>query len=109
MSAFCPACQQPLPRSTIHVDLNTNALVYEGRGVKLTDNEAAIMYDLLKSAPTTRSRNDLIAAVYGNRGHTGHPQLIDQYVKRLRVKFQKAEVDVKIEAVRNKGYALVTR
>ena len=104
MTANCPTCNQPLPESKIHVNLDLYQLIFRGQSFKLSQNESLLLQALIKVAPAVASREELSQAVHG--GAARSEQAIDQYIKRLRNRLSKQSIAMTINTVRGKGYAL---
>lgn len=85
----------------IRLDLRTRRLVSAGRYVELSQREFELMQHLMRNGGAVCTRAELLSEVWGYAFDPGS-NVVDVTVARLRSKLQ----DLRIETVRNVGYAL---
>lgn len=65
--AYCPICSGPVKAEGIHVSLETDYAVVDGRVIKLGSSLAPLLYVLSKNAYGFVSTDDLNQAIYGDK------------------------------------------
>jgi DNA-binding response OmpR family regulator len=85
----------------LRLDLRSRRLTAPSGNVVLSHREFALLHHLMRNAGTVCSREELLSEVWGYAFDPGS-NVVDATVARLRAKLQ----DVRIETVRNVGYAL---
>jgi DNA-binding response OmpR family regulator len=85
----------------LRLELTTRRLFSSSRYVDLSQREAALMQHLMRHPGKACSRAELLAAVWGYAFDPGS-NVVDVTIARLRSKLK----DMRIETVRNVGYAL---
>lgn len=90
-----------LARHGVSVDPAAHRAVVFGHDVELTATEFRLMEDLLRNAGRVRTREELLAAVWGYQ-FEGYARTVDTHIRRLRNKLGEA-ADI-IETVRGVGY-----
>ena len=86
----------------IQIDVVAQEAVVDGRTVRLTARELALLEYLRARRGRVLSRQHLLARVWGHR-YRGGPRTVDTHIGRLRLKFGSA---LPIETVRTNGYRL---
>ncbi|HKO91534.1 MAG TPA: response regulator transcription factor [Polyangiaceae bacterium] len=86
----------------ILVDPVAQEAIVQGRTVRLTARELALLEYLRARRGRVLSRQHLLARVWGHR-YRGGPRTVDTHIGRLRLKFGSA---LPIETVRTNGYRL---
>ena len=90
-----------LTRHGVSVDPAAHKVTVLGRDVELTATEFRLIEDLLRNAGRVRTREELLAAVWGYQ-FEGYARTVDTHIRRLRNKLgDAAEI---IETVRGVGY-----
>lgn len=92
---------QTLLRHGLLLDAAAHKVMYHDTLLDLTATEFKLLEDLLRHAGLVRSREDLLAQVWGYE-FEGYARTVDTHVKRLRAKLGDA-ADI-IETVRGIGY-----
>ena len=88
-----------IPTGTI--ELEAHKVTVLGQDVELTATEFRLIEDLLRNAGRVRTREELLAAVWGYQ-FEGYARTVDTHIRRLRNKLgDAAEI---IETVRGVGY-----
>lgn len=90
-----------LARHGVSVDPAAHRAAVFGHDVELTATEFRLMEDLLRNAGRVRTREELLAAVWGYQ-FEGYARTVDTHIRRLRNKLGEA-ADI-IETVRGVGY-----
>lgn len=90
-----------LNRHGVCVNASAHRVTVEGADVELTATEFRLLEDLLRNAGRVRSREELLAAVWGYQ-FEGYARTVDTHIRRLRGKLESA-ADL-IETVRGVGY-----
>jgi DNA-binding response OmpR family regulator len=85
----------------IRLDLRTRRLHNADRHIELSQREFALMQHLMRNAGAVCTRTELLSEVWGYAFDPGS-NVVDVTVARLRSKLH----DLRIETVRNVGYAL---
>jgi DNA-binding response OmpR family regulator len=85
----------------IRLDLRTRRLVNGDRHIDLSQREFSLMHHLMRNAGAVCTRTELLSEVWGYAFDPGS-NVVDVTVARLRSKLS----DLRIETVRNVGYAL---
>jgi len=65
--ALCPICKGPVMAEGIHVSLETDFAVVDGRVIKLGSSLAPLLYILMRNAYAFVSTDDLNQAIYGDK------------------------------------------
>ena len=90
-----------LTRHGVSVDPAAHKVTVLGQDVELTATEFRLIEDLLRNAGRVRTREELLAAVWGYQ-FEGYARTVDTHIRRLRNKLgDAAEI---IETVRGVGY-----
>lgn len=90
-----------LMRHGVSVDPAAHKVTVLGQDVELTATEFRLIEDLLRNAGRVRTREELLAAVWGYQ-FEGYARTVDTHIRRLRNKLgDAAEI---IETVRGVGY-----
>ena len=90
-----------LSRHGVSVDPAAHRATVHGQDVELTATEFRLIEDLLRNAGRVRTREELLAAVWGYQ-FEGYARTVDTHIRRLRNKLgDAAEI---IETVRGVGY-----
>ena len=90
-----------LTRHGVSVDPAAHKVTVLGQDVELTAPEFRLIEDLLRNAGRVRTREELLAAVWGYQ-FEGSARTVDTQIRRLRTKLgDAAEI---IETVRGVGY-----
>ena len=90
-----------LTRHGVSVDPAAHKVTVLGHEVELTATEFRLIEDLLRNAGRVRTREELLAAVWGYQ-FEGYARTVDTHIRRLRNKLgDAAEI---IETVRGVGY-----
>ena len=90
-----------LTRHGVSVDPAAHRVTVLGQDVELTATEFRLIEDLLRNAGRVRTREELLAAVWGYQ-FEGYARTVDTHIRRLRNKLgDAAEI---IETVRGVGY-----
>ena len=90
-----------LRRHGVSVDPAAHKVTVLGQDVELTATEFRLIEDLLRNAGRVRTREELLAAVWGYQ-FEGYARTVDTHIRRLRNKLgDAAEI---IETVRGVGY-----
>jgi len=107
MTSYCPSCGAVLAESDIVVSLDSN-LVHVGWSdatVRLTRQEAEVLFLLREAMPRHVSKTTLITKVWADVNMPDDPEnSLAVVVCRLREKI--AELNLKIETVYKRGFAL---
>lgn len=90
-----------LSRHGINVDPAAHKVSVLGEEVELTATEFRLIEDLLRNAGRVRTREELLAAVWGYQ-FEGYARTVDTHIRRLRNKLGET-ADI-IETVRGVGY-----
>jgi len=96
-----PALGEELVSGTLRLNLRTRELSSPTRHVELSQREFALMQHLMRRRGNVCTRSELLAEVWGYAFDPGS-NVVDVTVARLRSKL----TDLRIETVRNVGYAL---
>jgi DNA-binding response OmpR family regulator len=90
-----------LRSGSLRLDLQTRRLHSPARHVELTQREFALMQHLMRNTGAVCSRTELLSEVWGYTFDPGS-NVVDVTIARLRSKIK----DLRIETIRNVGYAL---
>jgi DNA-binding response OmpR family regulator len=101
-AAIGPAAQpDTLSFGDLRLDQRTRRLVCDGDGVDLSHREFTLLQHLMRHAGEVCTRSELLSEVWGYAFDPGS-NVVDVTIARLRSKIR----GMKIETVRNVGYAL---
>lgn len=90
-----------LSRHSISVNAMAHKVSVAGKQVELTATEFRLLEDLLRNAGRVRTREELLASVWGYQ-FEGYARTVDTHIRRLRSKL--GDVADIIETVRGVGY-----
>ncbi len=90
----------------IRMDLLARTVTAHGRPVELTSREFALLELLLQSAGRVLTRTSIAEKVWDN-SYDMETNLIDVYMRRLRVKLEPPGGEPLIKTIRGSGYQLV--
>lgn len=93
--------EEELSNGSLRLDLRTRRLHSGERSIELSHREFALMQHLMRNVGSVCSRAELLSEVWGYAFDPGS-NVVDVTVARLRAKIE----GLKIETVRNVGYAL---
>jgi len=96
-----PVERTNLERDGLCIDLETYRAFVEGKEVVLTATEFKLLAELVRSSPRVRSRDQLLASVWGYE-FEGYARTVDTHIRRLRQKLEGHAALV--ETVRGVGY-----
>lgn len=88
--------------STLVVNLRAHEVRVDGRPIRLTLREFALLAYLWEHRGQVLSRPQLLSDVWGD-SYTGGPRTVDIHVRRLRIKLGRA---LPLVTLRRVGYAL---
>lgn len=89
----------------LEVDLAEHRVTRAGKRVELTPKEFALLLDLLQHARQVRTRDQIMAAVWGYE-YDGYDNVVDVFVRQLRQKVEPEGLPRLIHTVRGVGYVL---
>ena len=102
------ATRDPTPTNAgdVRIDPRTRRVWRDGREIRLTAREFAVLEFLVRRAGQVQSKDDILAAVWGP-DFDGDPNIVEVYVRRLRRKIDEADDRHSIETLRGAGYRIV--
>lgn len=103
---ICPCCGQGVKASEFYVSLDTNRASRWGRTVRLSPQEAEILWMIWSSYPGTTRRGKLIAGLVGALDMPDDPDNI-LYVKLHQLRWLIAKLGVSIETHNSHGYQII--
>jgi DNA-binding response OmpR family regulator len=89
----------------LHIDLNTQQVVREGKPIPLSPREFALLEYLAMRAGEVVSRTDIWEHVY-EFNSTAESNVVDVYIGYLRKKLDRSEGPSLIRTIRGRGYVL---
>jgi two-component system OmpR family response regulator len=95
-----------LEAGVLRLDPATHRVWLRGAQVELTRREFAILEHLLQHPDEVMSKRDILEHVW-DFDFDGDPNIVEVYVRRLRIKLQRPGDGTVIETVRGAGYRLV--
>lgn len=97
--------QQTLTIADLTLDPAARKVMRGGKSIELTPTEFELLHYLMKHAGQVLSRERIITDVWGYE-HTGDTNIVDVYVRYLRLKIDKGFRPKLIRTARGVGYAL---
>jgi DNA-binding response OmpR family regulator len=92
----------------IHLDLLIRTAERDGRSVRLSEREAALLAHLMRHAGQVCSHREILSKVWGYE-HDPGTNVVQVYVGYLRRRLALPDSPAPIETVRSVGYRLVSR
>jgi DNA-binding response OmpR family regulator len=83
----------------LRMDLKTHEVYVDGKAVKATRTEMAVIADLIRAGGRTRSRAEILDAAWGGQGASVGERAVDNVVLRLRRKLGRPELIVTVRGV----------
>ncbi len=94
----CPCCGQPFPPTGFLIDLDSNRVTRHGRTVKVTRQQAEILFTLNAAMPKVVSTGKLASAVYGaHEGPIDAVNVIKTQISLMRKTVAKLGVAIRPE------------
>lgn len=100
-----PADASCLRHRDLVVHLQTRQVLRAGESIRLTVKEYELLLYLLRFAEQALPRQQILHAVWGDTW-TGDANLLDVYIRYLRKKIERLELEPLIHTVRGVGYRL---
>jgi two-component system, OmpR family, response regulator len=100
-----PAEEAPLHHGLLKLDVAAHAASFNGKAVRLTATEFALLQALLKRPQQLHDRNRLIDTIYAANAQVSG-RTLDSHIRHIREKFAKAGCTAVIETVHGAGYKL---
>lgn len=97
--------QQTLTVGDLVLEPASRKVMRGGRPIELTPTEFELLHYMMKHAGQVLSRDQIITDVWGYE-HTGDTNIVDVYVRYLRLKIDKGHRPKLIRTARGIGYAL---
>ncbi|WP_141334768.1 MULTISPECIES: response regulator transcription factor [unclassified Paenibacillus] len=97
--------QQTLKVGDLVLEPASRKVMRGGRPIELTPTEFELLHYMMKHAGQVLSREQIITDVWGYE-HTGDTNIVDVYVRYLRLKIDKGHRPKLIRTARGIGYAL---
>ncbi|MED4603109.1 response regulator transcription factor [Paenibacillus validus] len=97
--------QQTLTVGDLVLEPASRKVMRGGRPIELTPTEFELLHYMMKHAGQVLSREQIITDVWGYE-HTGDTNIVDVYVRYLRLKIDKGHRPKLIRTARGIGYAL---
>jgi DNA-binding response OmpR family regulator len=95
-----------LEAGELRLDPSTRRVWFRGEQIELTRREFAVLEYLLHHADEVLSKRDILSHVW-DFDFDGDPNIVEVYIRRLRVKLRRPDGGALIETVRGAGYRLV--
>ncbi len=92
---------------TLHIDTMNRQVIREGVEVQLTPTEFNLLLFLSEEAGRVHSRERILNEVWGYDFH-GNTNIVDVYIRYLRIKIDKGHKKKFIKTVRGVGYMIST-
>lgn len=99
-----PISEERIPANTFHFDLENQVVIVQGTAHQLTFQEAQLLHFFYMNPNTVLSRDQILAAVWGDEG-LKITRTLDVFVSRLR-KILQADENISISTVHGVGYRL---
>lgn len=105
MKNFCPTCGNPILPIEFKVCLDSNHVISRGEAIKLTAQQAELLYLLAEARPKVVPHAKLIAALYGGAsGPDGERSVVACQISKMRRVIE--PLGARIECKFGQGYFL---
>src|SRR5262249_32668837 len=104
----CPCCGRQIEPNLVFVDLDTGALAFRGRAVRLTPQQAVVAAVLSRAMPRVVAHATIVARVWGERKQPSNPiEAISVHCAAIRRRLR--SLGLTIQTIREEGCRMEIR